>query len=248
MLQLKKRCKKAEGESGMIKIPEQYFVYFKKAGTVKRYQKKEIIYFQNDSADSLYLILKGRVRIFNSSASGKETTLEIVEKGRIFGESSFLRGQTRPTTVEAVNSVELVSCSIRKLLPFLQESDELLILMFQHLSQTCDYLSRQIYRLTNYDRYQRTASFLLEQTRQSNPDKNISSNAIPYTHEEIGGMLGLNRVTVSKVLAVFAKRGLIRNAYRRIVILDREGMKEIEKNSIPEERAPSALQKNSDCS
>lgn len=211
----------------MIKIPDQYFEYFQKAGTVKKYRKRQIIYLQNDSADFLYLILDGRVRVFNTSVSGRETTLEIVERGRIFGESSFISEYRRPTTVEAVTEVTLVSCSIKNLIPLLKESEELMMLMFQHLSQTCDYLANKVYRLTNYNRYQKVASFLLEETRYSNPDKDITENAVPYTHEEIAGLLGLSRVTVSKVLAFFMEKKMIRNEYRRICILDREGLKNI---------------------
>ncbi|WP_287448357.1 Crp/Fnr family transcriptional regulator [Sellimonas sp.] len=208
----------------MVKIPEKYFSYFKKVGTVKVYRKRQIIYLQNDSADALYLILSGRVRVFNTTVTGKETTLEIVEKGRIFGESSFLGEYRRPTTVEAVNTVTLVSCSIENLIPILKESEELMMLMFQHLSQTCDYLANKVYRLTNYNRYQRIANFLLEETACSNPDKDITEDGIPYTHEEIAGLLGLSRVTVSKVLASFMEKGMIKNGYRKILILDRKAL------------------------
>ena len=210
----------------MIEIPERYFIYFIKNGSVKTCRKGEIIYFQNDSADSLYLILKGKVRVFHISASGKEITLEILEKGRIFGESSFLGEHKRPTTVEAVNTVELVSCNIKNLVPVLRKSEELMVLMFQHLSQTCNYLSNQIYRLTNYDRYQKIASFLLEETFDSRADKRTEEYVVPYTHEEIASLLGMNRVTVSKVLASFAEQGVIRSEYGRTIILDKKKLED----------------------
>ena len=45
---------------------------------------------QEDSSNNLYLILKGRVRVYLISKDGQEITLDIIDKGRIFGESSFL--------------------------------------------------------------------------------------------------------------------------------------------------------------
>lgn len=215
----------------MVRIPEKYFDILCKIGVQKSYCKGEIIYLQNDSADFLYLILSGRVRVYTLSSSGRETTLEIIEKGRIFGESSFLSEHVRPTTVSAVNEVILISCSVQKLIPVLSESPELMTLLFQHLSETCNHLSRQIYRLTNYDCYQRISSFLLEETSFPNREKGIIENVLPYTHKEIAETLGMNRVTVSRVLSHFAAQNFIQNSYGKIIILDREKLSKVEKTS-----------------
>lgn len=216
----------------MTRIPEKYFQIFCQIGTQKSYAKDEIIYLQNDSADFLYLVLSGRVRVYTLSSAGRETTLEIIEKGRIFGESSFLSEHVRPTTVAAINPVRLVLCSIQKLIPELSRCPELMTLLFQHLSETCNHLSRQIYRLTNYDRYQKISSFLLEETHIPNEDKGIQENILPYTHAEIAETLGMNRVTVSKVLSQFTEQGFIQNSYGKIMILDRKKLKEVEKKSL----------------
>lgn len=214
----------------MIRIPDKYFASFRQIGTKKTYTKDEIIYLQNDSADFLYLILEGRVRVYTISSAGRETTLEILEKGRIFGESSFLTGRVRPTTVAAVNNVTLVLCQVQNLIPLLSASPELMTLLFQHLSETCNHLCHQIYRLTNFNRYQQIADFLLEETCAVNGDKDITENSLPYTHEEIGCILGLNRVTVSRVLSQFARQGLIQNDYGKITVLDRKGLEQTTKN------------------
>lgn len=214
----------------VTRIPEKYFKIFCQIGTQKSYCKDELIYLQNDSADFLYLVLSGRVRVYTLSASGRETTLEILERGRIFGESSFLGGHVRPTTVTAVNEVLIVSCSVQDLIPVLCDLPELMTLLFQHLSETCNHLSRQIYRMTNYNRYQRIASFLLEETSIPNPDRGIENNILPYTHEEIAETLGLNRVTVSRVLSCFAQRGLIQSRHGKLTILDRKKLEKVEKS------------------
>ena len=46
-----------------MKINDELFDYFKQAGTIKHYQKNDIIYMQEDDSTNLYLILKGRVRV-----------------------------------------------------------------------------------------------------------------------------------------------------------------------------------------
>lgn len=207
-----------------IKVPKSLYTYFEQAGSCIRFRTGEHIYMQGDQANRLYLITKGRVRVYYISNDGEELTLEIVEKGRIFGESSFLYQATRHTTVDAVNEVELLSCTLENLYPFLSQSKELTLILFQLLSNTCCHLSHQLKRSTFYNRYEKVASFLLDETAYPNKDKAISENCIPYSHEELAVCLGLNRVTVTKVLNDFKQKGWIDLQYKKVIISNRAAL------------------------
>src|SRR5687768_3426854 len=52
----------------------------------------------------------------------------------------------------------------------------------------------------------------------------VTGNDIRLTHEFLGMMLGARRPTVSLVLGTLAKAGLIQNATKKIVIVDRKGL------------------------
>lgn len=200
-----------------MKIKKSLFTYFEKAGKKEIYHPHDIIYMQEDNATTLYLIIKGRVRVYVMNENGEEVTLEILDQGRIFGESSFLKNSYRPTTVSALEKVELISCELDSLYPYLTESKELTIAPLQLMSTTCDYLSSMIKKAYTYDRYQKVASFLLEQ----------ESSSLHFTHEDIAGMIGLSRVTVSKVLNEFAKKHYITLGYRCIHIINKKELSTI---------------------
>lgn len=207
-----------------IKIPETLFTYFEQAGQKRYYRKNSIIYMQEDQATDLYLITNGRVRVYSLFKDGREMTIEIIEKGRIFGDSSFIQEATRPVSVSAVSDVELISCSLDAMLPYLALSPELTRLLFQLLSETCQHLSSLLDRSYFYDRYQKVAIFLLEQTRFANKDKAIRQNELCYSHEEIAECVGLNRVTVTKILNEFQENGWVLLSYKKVVILERDGL------------------------
>ena len=54
----------------------------------------------------------------------------------------------------------------------------------------------------------------------------VTSNDIYLTHEFLGMMLGARRPTVSVVLGTLAKAGLIQNATKKIVVLDRRRLED----------------------
>lgn len=207
-----------------MRISEEQFRIFQNAGQLLRYRPGELIYMQQDSADTLYLVCKGRVRVYLSTESGEEVTLEIVERGRIFGESSFVQNARRPTTVSAVTETELAACRLSDLGPAMAGSWELTRAVLQMMSDTCDYLSRLVKRAYLYDRRERLAAFLLEQTATDNPDKGVVDGALPYTHEDLALVVGLSRVTVTRVLGEFQSNGWVECGYRHIRVRDRAGL------------------------
>lgn len=197
-----------------MKISENLFDYFKQAGTLIKYQPNDIIYMQEDSSNNLYLILKGRVRVYLMSKDGQEITLDIIDQGRIFGESSFLLNTSRPVCVSAIDNVELISCNLEALYPTILESKELTLAIMRLLTSTNDYLTNQVKKAYFYNRHEKIAAFLLEQNKKT----------ISYTHEEIASLTGLNRVTVTKILNDFYQYGWIDLAYRKINIIDRNAL------------------------
>ncbi|MBP3276827.1 Crp/Fnr family transcriptional regulator [Kandleria sp.] len=201
----------------MIRIPDQYFKDFMSIGSQRVYKSSETIFHQADEADGVYLILSGRVRVFFVSTDGKELTFEVLKKGRIFGDHSFIDHAIRNVTIQAITDVTLVECSISKLTPLLHESEELMTLMFQHLSETSEHLMHQINRLVYYNSYQKVADLILMSSRY---------NTLSYSQQDIADCLGMNRVTVARVIQLLKKKQLIETGYGFIRILDRKKLKQ----------------------
>lgn len=209
-----------------FRIPDNLLQYFEEAGQTLQYHPGQCIYYQGDTSNQLYVVKKGRVRVFFLDQEGQEMTVEIVEKGRIFGESSFLGQTSRPTTVDAVNEVELYACTLDSLLPYLASSTTLTITLFKLLISNMDNLSLQLHNLYFLDRFQKVAAFLLEQTSHPNIEKGITKTSITYSHQEIAYCIGLSRGTVTRVLDTFKKQGCITLEYKKVVILDRIALEE----------------------
>ena len=82
----------------MIKVPESLFCYFEQAGITRTIPPGGLIYMQGEPSGTIYLIKKGRVRIYYIADDGREVTLAVAGAGRLIGDSSFLAQSSRPTT------------------------------------------------------------------------------------------------------------------------------------------------------
>lgn len=204
-----------------VMIPSHLFSYFKQCGFARNYRSKDMILLESDDSNQIILITDGRVRVYCSTPSGKELTLEIVEKGRLLGESSLQNGGST-VAVCAVTEVSLIRCSIQQLYSYILQSEELLRLIFQHLTQTNTSLTKHIKRTTLYNSRQKVASFLLDETAIDNPERGIVNQTLPYTHEELSVCLGLNRITVTRILEDYKKQGFITTAYKKITVCNYE--------------------------
>jgi len=204
-----------------INIPQAYFPLFRSAGHIRRLPPGTNIFTQGEPAAYIYLVTSGRVRAFALSTEGQETTLEVLETGRIFGDSSFLSGTHRTVTIRTVTAAEIVVCRTDRLVQLCRGSEEVMVLLFQHMAETCNYLTHQVTRLVHYNSRQKVADFLLCESASRGLD------ALPYTHEEIARSVSLNRVTVSRIIGELKSQGLIDGRYGVIRVLDRAALQRL---------------------
>lgn len=204
-----------------VHIPGSLTPLFRMAGRAQQLPAGTMIFTQGEPASHFYLVASGRVRAFALSAEGQETTLEVLEAGRIFGDSSFLGGAVRSVTMETVVASEIILCRAETLVRLCHQSQELMLLLFQHMAETCNYLTHQVTRLAHYNSREKVADFLLCESGSR------ERNELPYTHEEIAHSVSLNRVTVSRILTEFRAAGWIDSQYGRIRIIDREALRAV---------------------
>ena len=210
----------------MTKLSSKFYPLFEEVGTEFLIRAGQVLYMQGDRSSNLYLVKSGRVRMFYISESGKEITYRIIGEGLLIGEAAFL-SHLQQATISAVTDTALITCPIQSLYPYISKHSELNRGIFELLTENYTALCNQIKRLTINDSAKRVASYLLDLTKQDQKDLGIIDHTLPYTQEELAVCLNLHRTTVARVLSDFSKRGLVRLQYRKIQVLDREGLRAI---------------------
>jgi len=67
----------------------------------KTYEKEQIVLYEEDTSNYMYLIYSGKVRVVKLNDDGKEQIITIHKKNDFFGEMSLLDGKTSPATIIA---------------------------------------------------------------------------------------------------------------------------------------------------
>lgn len=180
--------------------------------------KGRVLYHQGDTAQGLFLLKQGKIRLSQYTASGKKLDLAILEPGTFFGEMPMLGVRRRHASAEAVEDCLVCVMSEadieRLVLSRPQVALRMLEVMGHRLAEAEDQLQDLAYRTVPA----RLAAVLLRLASAS--DQLIEG----ISHQELGDMVGAYRETVTKVLDEFQAAGYVELGRRRIRLLDRDGL------------------------
>jgi len=186
------------------------------------YEKGQFIYQQGDSTNCIYMLKKGKVRSFISSANGTEKTIAVYAEGSLFGKSAFFDKQPHFSCAKALARCEIMHINRVMMAEKISRNPQFALDMLEDMSKTIRMLSNQIESMSFYKADIRVAHFLTD---------NINDSlCIHCTHDEISEIIGATRVTVNRVLNRFERNGLIETHYRMIKIVDVSALKAIVAN------------------
>ena len=194
------------------------FAHLAEGRLPRHFSAGQVIYLQGTSADEFYYLLKGTARSYISSPSGGERILTIHHSGDLMGEASFFDECPRVSSAIAVTECEVVSVSRDQLDRIFRDHSDLALPMLQYLARTVRLLSNHVDEATFLPAGQRLARYLLSEASVGTP--------FPCTHEELGFAIGVSRVTVSRLLSDYSRRGLVKTGYRTVTIIDIKKLKE----------------------
>ncbi|MCQ2514955.1 MAG: Crp/Fnr family transcriptional regulator [Ruminococcus sp.] len=193
-------------------------VILEKSGIVRSFPKGTIIYRQGDMAEYFCYLKKGRVKVFMNSADGMEKILNTATHGEILGEGAFFDKKPRVSSARAVVASELIMIDEESLMELIKKYPRIAFELLEILSNRIRLLSAQIDAMTFMQADARIAQLLIESE---------AGGEIKLTHEEMAAVVGVSRVTVSKILGKFVKSGIISTEYGRVIIKNRDRLSEI---------------------
>lgn len=191
-------------------------------------RKGTIISSPNYAPPTLYLLKKGKVRLYKITREGKELTLGILGEGNIFGEIETFSAGTRNVYVEAIEDTMLCLLNKVDFERFMKERPELALKMIQVLTERLREAEEMLENMMFGSMRKRLLYLLwkLSHTFGSEDGEWIRIN-VGLSHQDLANMMGTFRETVSLHLAQLVKEGIVvKSPFRKTIKIAPEKVRE----------------------
>lgn len=190
--------------------------YVRQVTRERHFQRGEVLFLEGDPGERLYFIQSGRVKVFKTSADGKEQMLRIFHAGETFNEVPVFDGGPNPASammLEEGTVYVLHRADIRRLL---SEHPAIALSVIQVLAGRLRYMVGLVEDLSFKHVSARVAKALLLHSAEIE-----GKTAHRLTQQELAALVGTAREVVGRVLKALEQEGAIDLDQGRITILSR---------------------------
>lgn len=167
----------------------------------------------------LFLLKRGRVRLYRLSNDGKIVTLTILGDGTVFGSTESIALNGRNIHAESMDNCLICIMRQPDVERVIRQYPKVGLRIMQILSSRLADLEDLTESLANDDVRRRVLHLLTHLGKQFGvPDGNFLRLDLPLTHADIASMVGSTRETVTSTLSTLARDGLVRTNRRQLWI------------------------------
>lgn len=186
----------------------------------RRFATDEMLFWEGEPCAGIFLIVQGSVKIFKTSAGGREMMLALETAPSTVAELPLFDGGPYPASVRAVEPVVSLFINKNDFQQVCRQFPDVALKVLAVVGRRLRHLVGVVEAMTFGSVTQRLARLLLDASRQAGADE----FDFPLTHQELASRLGTVREVVSRNLARFRAEGLIRVQGHQLRIQDRAGL------------------------
>jgi CRP/FNR family transcriptional regulator, cyclic AMP receptor protein len=195
-------------------------------GTEIYHSRGEVLFIEGQASQCVYIVLSGRVKLSVTSREGRTMIMRIAESGDVLGLNAALNGTDYEVTAEAFEFCRLRVIRSRDFVEFLRKYPEAAMEATQCVLREYRMMFKDVCRLGLPTTVAgRLANLLLDwRDMRFERGHQDSRMTMTLTQEEIAGMTGTSRETVSRVLQQFQREKLISIKGASLTVLQPEAL------------------------
>ncbi|MDH4269262.1 MAG: Crp/Fnr family transcriptional regulator [Dehalococcoidia bacterium] len=187
----------------------------------KTAERAEMILLEGESADNLYFVASGVVKVFKTSTEGREQILNIVRPDESFNDVSIFDGGPNPAGARAMGPVLLYGIKKNDMEVILRNHPQIALNVIKVLAKRVRHLVSLVEDLSFKHVINRVARILFEHIGGE------MSRGPRLTQQEMAAMAGTAREVVGRSLKALEEEGAIKLDRHRIIIRDKEALRKI---------------------
>jgi CRP/FNR family transcriptional regulator, cyclic AMP receptor protein len=192
------------------------------------YPKGAILFVEGQDPRGVFILCHGRVKLYGAAATGRSVIFRIADAGEIIGLPSTLSQKPYEVTAEALEPTHANFIRRDLFLGFLREHGDAALKVAEMLSSIYHATCQEIrYLGLASSAAEKLARFILDLKPFKPTDANGERLLLTMTHEEIAGMIGTSRETVSRLFASLKRKQIIDIRGTTLVLTNKKALQEL---------------------
>ena len=189
-----------------------------------KFSRQQVIFYEKETAEGLYFITKGSIKIFVRKKDGREEILRVVAAPAVIGYKHLLSATKFMTTAIALEQVEVKMVPREMFLYLVKNNSDLMETFLTLLCLDDIERERQLIDFEYKPVRGRLADALL---RLDKLFGSTGSGFIYFSRKEMAGYIGSVRETTTRLISEFRQEKIIDTSNNRIKILNRKKLLDI---------------------
>ena len=190
----------------------------------REFHPGEVIFSEGEPCAGLFVVERGKVRIFKSSASGREQVLAIEGPGSSIAELPVFDGGKYPASTGAVDNARLLFISKQDFYSLGLVHPQVALKVLKVVGSRLRRLVGIIEELSFTTVRARLISYLLRQAKEGRKVDGAIEITLPASNQELASHIGTVRELVSRNLSRLQAEGLISMEGKTLRILDQPAL------------------------
>lgn len=180
----------------------------------------ELIFKEGQLPSGIYVVSKGKVKIFKCGFEGREQIIKFARPGDIIGYRSVISGERYTCSASAISEAHLCLLPLEFIIGSLKNNRELGFRFMKLLATELGHAEDKAVQMAQKTVRERVAeALLLLREVYGYEDDNITLN-IDLKREELAGLAGTVRETATRFLSEFTESRIISLSGKKIRILN----------------------------
>jgi CRP-like cAMP-binding protein len=189
----------------------------------------QLLFVKDEPGHQLYVVSRGVIRISSNSLDGKETILNLLRAGQMFGEVAVLDGQDRTSNATAHEATELLVLERRDLMGFLERNPEAMRRMLVAVCARLRWISEALEDAHFLDLPRRLAKriLLLAQLFGHRHSSGGIRIAVQLSQQDLAELLVVTRESVNRQMRLWEADGILSLSGGYLLVTDIERLERI---------------------
>ncbi|WP_223589317.1 Crp/Fnr family transcriptional regulator [Neobacillus bataviensis] len=196
------------------------------------FEQGEFICSQGEASQYLYVLVKGKIKVYTTSAEGRTLILSFKTPLEVIGDIEYVQDINIINTVEAVSSVHMIGVQYQWLRKYGRNHAPLLQFLLDIITQKFHLKTNSMSFNLLYPVEVRFASYLLSVS--FNESDSLNKEQLRISIKDAANFIGTSYRHLNRVIGQFCTEGLIERSNGFILVKDREGLRALAGDNIYE--------------